>query len=221
MSCKYSIELREIVSDPLFNLFDFDYPFYSEDLELKESFEDRFIEHYYFHEIGFETVARFKHALRSKLRDVMPYYAQLYKSELQAKGVNFLTNKDLREEFIREITGNNSTNIQSESESSSDVKSKTNSKISNLDNGVSSVSLHDGNLTGVSQDDTENSSTSKAESGSKTSNERNQTEKTVFVSQGNIGITPTAHLLKSWRDVMINIQLQLIEEMNDLFMMVY
>ena len=85
MACRYSIELREFVEDPLFVLFDFDYPFYSDDLTMKEEFENRFIEHYYFHEIGFETVARFKHYLRSRLRDVMPYYSQLYESELKAK----------------------------------------------------------------------------------------------------------------------------------------
>ena len=221
MACRYSIELREFVEDPLFTLFDFDYPFYSDDLSMKEEFENRFIEHYYFHEIGFETVARFKHYLRSRLRDVMPYYSQLYESELKAKDLNFLLNKDLREEFIRESSGTLESSAKTSGSNSMSSSNTNNSKVSNLDNGVAAVNLSSGNLTGVSQDTTSANASNQTESGTTQANKTNQNEKTVFTSQGNIGVVSSANLLKEWRDVMINIQLQLIEECHDLFMLIY
>lgn len=221
MACRYSIELREFVEDPLFTLFDFDYPFYSDDLSMKEEFENRFIEHYYFHEIGFETVARFKHYLRSRLRDVMPYYSQLYESELKAKDLNFLLNKDLREEFIRESSGTLESSAKTSGSNSMSSSNTNNSKVSSLDNGVAAVNLSSGNLTGVSQDTTSANASNQTESGTTQANKTNQNEKTIFTSQGNIGVVSSANLLKEWRDVMINIQLQLIEECHDLFMLVY
>ena len=221
MACRYSIELREFVEDPLFTLFDFDYPFYTDDLKAKEEFEDKFIEHYYFHEIGFETVARFKHQLRAKLREIMPYYQQLHESELAAKGINFLLNKDLREEFIREANSNSSSKASSESSANVDSSSQTDSKVSSLDNGLASVSLSSGSLTGVSQDKATNKGSNKSKTGSSQSNENNQNEKTVLISQGNIGTTSSGDLLLSWRKSMINIQAMLIEECHDLFMLVY
>ena len=186
MACRYSIELREFVEDPLFTLFDFDYPFYADDLSIKEEFENRFIEHYYFHEIGFETVARFKHYLRSRLRDVMPYYSQLYESELKAKDLNFLLNKDLREEFIRESSGTLESSAKTSGSNSMSSSNTNNSKVSNLDNGVAAVNLSSGNLTGVSQDTTSANASNQTESGTTQANKTNQNEKTVFTSQGNI-----------------------------------
>ena len=221
MACRYSIELREFVEDPLFTLFDFDYPFYADDLSIKEEFENRFVEHYYFHEIGFETVARFKHYLRSRLRDVMPYYKQLYESELKAKDLNFLLNKDLREEFIRESSGTLESSAKTSGSNSMSSSNTNNSKVSNLDNGVAAVNLSSGNLTGVSQDTTSANASNQTESGTTQANKTNQNEKTIFTSQGNIGVVSSANLLKEWRDVMINIQLQLIEECHDLFMLIY
>lgn len=221
MACRYSIELREFVEDPLFTLFDFDYPFYADDLSIKEEFENRFVEHYYFHEIGFETVARFKHYLRSRLRDVMPYYSQLYESELKAKDLNFLLNKDLREEFIRESSGTLESSAKTSGSNSMSSSNTNNSKVSSLDNGVAAVNLSSGNLTGVSQDTTSANASNQTESGTTQANKTNQNEKTIFTSQGNIGVVSSANLLKEWRDVMINIQLQLIEECHDLFMLIY
>ena len=221
MACRYSIELREFVEDPLFTLFDFDYPFYADDLSIKEEFENRFVEHYYFHEIGFETVARFKHYLRSRLRDVMPYYSQLYESELKAKDLNFLLNKDLREEFIRESSGTLESSAKTSGSNSMSSSNTNNSKVSSLDNGVAAVNLSSGNLTGVSQDTTSANASNQTDSGTTQANKTNQNEKTIFTSQGNIGVVSSANLLKEWRDVMINIQLQLIEECHDLFMLIY
>lgn len=63
-----------------FELFDFEYPI--ADSVWKREFEQLFIDHYYFYEIGSETIDRFKHNLKTRLNLIMPYYNELYLSKL-------------------------------------------------------------------------------------------------------------------------------------------
>ena len=52
-----------------------------------------------------------------------------------------------------------------------------------------------------------------------TSNKEKET--TTLISQGNIGVTSSAELLKQWREVLINIDNMIIEDCKDLFMLIY
>ena len=210
---KYTIDLYTLLKDSNFKIFNFDYDFYTDDLNIKQSFESKFIDRYMFNEIGFETVARFKHFLKERLNSIAPYYKQLYQTELESKNIKFLLNKDLTETFERVIEndGNNSTDMLSNDNGTQK------SKESYLENGNADLGLNEGNLTGVSetsQNNTSNGSTS-------TNYENNQNEKTKLVSQGNIGVTSSAELLKQWREVLINIDNMIIEECSDLFMTIY
>ena len=203
---KYTIELNTLLKDEKFNVFDFDYDFYDE--VRKPIFELKFKDYYRFHEIGFETVERFQHNLKAKLNLIMPYYKQLYETELASKDINFLLNKDLKETFIRDIEGNDTSN----NVSSTIAKSDSISKESYLDNGNADLSLTDG-LTGISSNGSNGDTQSKSDS--TTSNK--STEKTELISQGNIGITSSAELLQKWRDTIINIDKMIIDELSDLF----
>lgn len=73
---KYTIELREVVDSHV--IFDFNYPFYDE--KKRAEFQERFIRHFYFREIGCDTVDRFKWYLRDKFDTVFPYYNKLMES---------------------------------------------------------------------------------------------------------------------------------------------
>ena len=207
---KYTIELNTLLKDDKFNVFDFDYDFYDE--VLKPIFEVKFKDYYRFYEIGFETVERFQHNLKAKLNLIMPYYKQLYQTELASKDINFLLNKDLKETFIRDIEGNDTSN----NVSSTVAKSDSISKESYLDNGNADLSLTDG-LTGISS----NGSTGDTQSKSDSTTSNKSTEKTELISQGNIGITSSAELLQKWRDTIINIDKMIIEDCKDLFMQIY
>lgn len=81
---KVTIELRDVLkmtdeNGSPFVLFDFDYPCFYEG-DAKKAFEQKIIDHYLFHQIGVETVARFKHNFKTRIREIMPYYNQLYES---------------------------------------------------------------------------------------------------------------------------------------------
>ena len=206
---KNTIEINQLVNDLDFNLFDFEYNLY--DNELKEVFEKKFIDHFYFYEIGLTPIARFKKALQIKLNDIYPYFKQLYQTELRCNDIDFMLNKDLKEQYTRELTGNSSVN-QSSSSTTNDTSLNINNdtpqnKIDDLDQFMTSASKNTDNST--------------MNSSGTNSAENNSTETYSLVSQGNIGVTSSAELLEKWRNVLINIDQLIFEECNDLFMLIY
>ena len=208
---KYTLELRRI--HQTHKIFDFDYDFYTNDETIKYNFEDKFINEYYFNEIGFETVGRFKQRLRAKLNKIMPYYTQLYQTELRSKDIDFMLNKDLEEVYERVLEGSNT----SKNDVTVDNSSTSNVLESNIDNGNASLELEKGSLTNVGKSIL-NDNTISSNSVNDTTN---QTERTKLSSKGNIGVTSSAELLEKWRKVIINIDDLIINECSDLFMQVY
>ena len=207
----YTLELRHL--HETYKVFNFEYDFYVDSDVIKSKFEEKFINEYYFNEIGMETVARFQHRLKTRLNKIMPYYKQLYQTELESKNINFLLNKDLVETFER-VT-------DSESNSLNDItvndKGVNDNLESNIDNGNASIELDNGSLTNVSKSTLTNDTKTLS-----TLNDSSQhRESTSFISKGNIGITSSAELLDKWRKVLINIDELIINECSDLFMMVY
>ena len=221
----YTMTMRELVSNPATPLFNFNYPFYMDDKNAKKAFEEKFIMYYYNCEIGFETYTRFQKALQARLVIKMPYYKQLYETELKSKDINFLLNKDLKEEFTRELVGNRKDSGTSENTASSTntTSAQSNGKLSNLSDGVSSASLDEGYLTAVNQDSQSSSGQADANGTSTSSVQSDNTERetTSLLSQGNIGITSSAELLQKWREVLINMDEIIIEDCRDLFMKIY
>lgn len=61
-------------------VFNFDFPIFDENY--RQILCRKILKHYYTREIAHETVGRWKLALNAKLNEIMPYYNQLYKSEL-------------------------------------------------------------------------------------------------------------------------------------------
>lgn len=98
----YTIELRTIVENGT-PIFDFPYDFYDESKRLQ--FEENFIRHFYFREIGCETIDRFKWYLADKMRVVFPYYNELFKSASIKYDV--LDNYKLTETYTRIVESNN------------------------------------------------------------------------------------------------------------------
>ena len=95
---QYTLELRTILkSKDIFK--NIDYELYNNDL--KPIFEDKFIKRFFFREIGVETVSRFLINLEQTLNEIMPYYKQLYDTTLLKYDI--LNNNEVVEEITREI----------------------------------------------------------------------------------------------------------------------
>lgn len=213
----YTLELRQIVESCNYNLFDFEYNLYEN--THKEEFEQKFIDYFYFDEIGFETVEKFKHRLRTKLNSIYDYYKQLYNIELATKDINFLKNKDLTETFTREVTGTglNKTNSNTNSNMTSN----------NINEGFTSDTPQ-GRIEDIEQymtnaDKSKTNNSSNVSDTSIVNNENNTTmiETTTFNSKGDIGVQTAADAVFKWRESLINIDLMIFEELRELFMLIY
>lgn len=72
--------VKQILEAAVPKVFDFDFPIFDE--SYRNVLETKILRHYYTREIGLETVGLWKLKLETKLNEIMPYYNQLYKSEL-------------------------------------------------------------------------------------------------------------------------------------------
>lgn len=221
----YTMTLAEMKNNPLTPIFPSSYPFYTDDEQIRKSFENKFISHYLNREIGFETPFQFKQTLYAKLVVNMDYWKKLYETELKSKDINFLLNKDLVEEFTRELSGTQNTNDTSTTQSNQSENGITSSlsKNSSVNDGVASAKLQDDYLTNILSDDTSTTGSSSASGLARVTGNRDNQERetTRLVSKGNIGVTSTAELLQKWRECIVNIDNLIIEECKDLFMQIY
>lgn len=143
---KYTVELRDIVKSGL-KVFNFDYDFY--DVAKKPDFEQKFINHFLFREIGTETVGRFQHYLKTKCDEVLPYYNLLFKTALYEYDVK--NNYNLTETFTKTTTNTKAaTGNINQSGTLQNTETTTSDKTSTLD----STTGHTEDLTQTHTDDT-------------------------------------------------------------------
>ena len=200
---KVTLELREIVENGT-DLWDFDYPSYYKGDE-KTAFEKKVIDHYYFRQIGQETVGRFLHVFRSRIREIMPRYIDMYKTvEIMKNVEDPFGNVDITETFEQEATGSNQ---------STDTVNKTDKFTHrHLDTPQGSINNLDGHLTDASIDDSTGSGTNSTE-GSSTG-----TVKHTLTRKGNQGVNTYAHDIIEFRQSIIDVDMMIIEDLNDLFL---
>lgn len=72
--------INTVISAAIPKVFDFDFPIFDE--SYRNVLCTKILRHYYTREICEETVGLWKLRLETKLNEIMPYYNQLYKSEL-------------------------------------------------------------------------------------------------------------------------------------------
>ena len=223
----YTIELRFLENPPLSNLFSFDYKYYMEGLvseevykQRKKEFEQKFLETYYFDEIGYKTPDMFKQRLKNYLDRGFKTWQERYKTELEVEkqNINFLLNKDLTEERMTEgnATGNSTTNSSSTGNNSNKANNKNivndtpDTRFSNTDNFATSITTDETTTNSENRESGETTSTSN----------QNNIVKDRFTSKGNIGITSSAELLQKWREVIIDIDNEIIEDAEKFFMQI-
>lgn len=192
---KKTMTLGEIIENNV-NIFDFDYPFYSE--ERRKQFEQHFIDHFYYDEIGQETIARFKHRLKIKLNLIMPYWNKIFLAdELEQR---ILDNYDVTETYTRNVTSN--TNATNESVNK------------NLES--------DTPTTKVDFDQVDYFSNIIKDIGNNTSNVNNSNkEQWERRMQGNIGVQTDADAIVKYWQSLRQIEIEIFNQCNSLFMEVY
>lgn len=212
------------VDDALPMIFNFDYPIWSN--SYKTTLERKIILHYIMHEIGFETVALWKMFLNQRLNEIMPYYNDLYNSTT----FKFLEPYDVNitETIERVLNGNDTTNTNinnsSNSKSNSNVigltknlnlaypQTQVEGNPSNLFYGTDGNKLDENSTSNTTQNNTSTNS-------SETKGKSQTTEKMERTQKGN-NTTPW-DVIEKYRKSIINIDKMIINDLKDLFMMVY
>ena len=223
----YTIELRFLENPPITSLFDFSYDYYMKGLvsdevyeQKKKEFENKFLEFYYFDEIGYKTTDRFKQRLKNYLDMGFKKWQERYKTELEVErqNINFLLNKDLIEERITEgnATGNSSTT----SSSTSNNNSSANNKNTVNDTPDTRFTSTENFATSITNDESTTNSSNTINGETTNTSNQNSNVNERFTSKGNIGVTSSAELLEKWRDVIIDIDNEIIEEADKFFMQI-
>ena len=184
----------------------------------------KILKHYYLREIGCETAGIWKLWVNTRLEEIMPYYNQLYKSAqiefnpMHDTDINRTHNKKLDEtrEDKKDTTGNRNTTAEnSYTGTNRDLYSDT----------------PQGALTGIENEtyltnarkisDTNNSDGSGTETyteNSDTNGNLNSSEDYLETVVGKQGGESFSSLLNKYRETLLNIDMQVIEEFDDLFM---
>lgn len=212
-----TVELGDIVASGV-NIWDFDYPVPRSKIQYngkeclvdfdKAAFEQKVIDHYRFRQIGQETVGRFLHYFRTKVREIMPYYVQLYEFDAKFRNIEDpLESYNLVETFQQATSGTGRSSGSSSSETTGvNILSDTpQGSIVNIDTYMSSAGKTTGTGSGSSEQDHE------------TAGETSHT----LTRKGNIGVQPLGGEVENIRKAFINIDMQIIEELGDLFLKIY
>lgn len=122
-----TVELRELVRSGV-NVWDFEYPSYYKGDD-KKAFEQKVLDHYWLRQIGQETAGRWLHYFRTRIREIMPYYIQLYESQALMQGIDDpFGNVDITETFEETRTETSSGSSTSTSSSTSESENTGNSE---------------------------------------------------------------------------------------------
>ena len=165
----------------------------------KDKLADRIINHYYMREIGVETIGLFKLKIKTKLDLLMEKYAPLiYTNSIE---YDILVNEDYTETFNRSTSGSGSvTNTGSGLTVASDTPQGQISKATILAGQYAT-------------------STAAGENTNSTTDTNSGTESFTRRVKGNRGISATYQaMIKQYRDNILTIYNDIINDLNDLFM---
>lgn len=180
----------------------------------KDRLAKKIVDHYFMREIGFETPALFKHYAMVTMQEIMEEKLPLiYSSSIK---YDPLVNVDYTEKFERSLEGSANNNGESSSNSSSDSLNINNNTPQTR---ISKQNLNDGiYASSVNQNESSiNDKTTTSNNGSSSSNENY-----IKNVKGNSGVSATAQkMIEQYRDNIIAIDRDIINELNSLFMGLY
>ena len=225
--------INQIIADSRAKIFSFDYPIF--DQQYKAVLEEKILKHYYTREICAETYGRWKLFLESRMLEIMPYYNELYKTTLKEYDIFEEVNYTRSGGRSTEEAGTNSSEGSLEhsgTDGRTDVSSAENvswQKYSDTPQGAVTGIDNDTYLTNATKNTAEDSGTltssgenqytdSRSDSGE---HARNVVEEYSELIKGKYPGKSYMELIKEFRDNLLNIDKMIIDDLADLFMMVY
>lgn len=229
---KYTTELRWVIENG-YDLQLNEYPIFDENY--RQKLNQKIINHYYFREIGFETVGLFRFYLKQTMNEIMPYYNQLYESALLE--IDPLNTINFTETLTRTKIGNDTKNfnedttVNSNGDSNSNSTKNTNFKDveSDTPQGMLSIGNIEGELYASYARISKNEDTTNSTAHQETTDIQKRKNDEKINREDNENYTRTekgnresqSELLMKYRETFLNIDMQVINELNDLFMGLY
>lgn len=225
----YTMELRKVIDYygreeveswfSSYNLADFLTPEQIQQIQKynvwsKEKLAKQIVDHYFMREIGFETPALFAHYAKVTMNELMGSY--LLKIYTQFLEYDPLSSVDYTEEYTREIEGS--------SEGSSNSNSKNSAEGFNINNDTPQQRITKQNLDSGIYASTTNQSETSSEIEDKTNTEASSKtiEKYTHSMKGDNGVIVTnQYLVRQFRELATNFNLEIINDLNKLFMGLY
>ena len=222
-------DIDDVINASYDKIFDSDIPMFDEVYRLP--LEKKILKHYYTREIGYETFGLWKLHLNNKMREIMPYYNKLYRSELiefdPLQDTDYYTNHSGRFNGITNDDGSSTSNTTASSNGSStdDQTNKVTSRYSETPQGAISDLENNTYLTSAtindeSRDDDSTYTNSSSNSNRSTAvNERTIDNTDSYLDHvfGKRGTGTYSEYLEKYRDTFLNIDMMVINDLKDLF----
>ena len=214
-------DVNSIIAASLSSIFNFNFPIFDE--TYRSVLETKILKHYYTREIAFESVGLWQLKLETRLNEIMPYYNQLYNSELLEFNPFHDVDYTFTHEGERNDTGHSTDDYDSSVSSTGTGSSNAWDKFSDTPQGAVTGIQNDTYLTNARNATNSNSySDSKTQSDDRTNDTRfNSLDEYVNTMVGKMGTTSYSELLNKFRDTFLNIDMMIIEELQDLFFNLY
>lgn len=204
-----SSDVNDIIQNAIPKIFDFSFPIFDE--SYRNVLCTKILKHYYTREIGLETYGLWKLKLDTKLNEIMPYYNKMYESvNLE---YNPLYNVDMETTHSRtsddDITRNTVTTGHVETDSENKF---LDTPQGGLDGILDSDYLTNATLDNASED----TNATANETVNSTTTEEYTTRVTGKASGENY-----SRMIMEYRNALINVDMMIIEELKDLFFLLW
>ena len=210
-------KVSEIIEKSRKNIFDFEYPIFDE--EYRPVLETKILKHFYTREIAFETVGLFKLKLDAKMNEIMPYYNQLY--TIWNNDFDPFANTNYVKEGNKKGEGDNE-NHSAEHSSNSGNNNGTNWELySDTPQGGLSGVNDMAYLTSAQKNTNDSKYTNSNDRTHNSNNTIHTTEEYLERIKGKIGGATYIELFNKYKASLLNIDTMIIEELNELFIMLW
>lgn len=191
-----------------------DYPIYEE--SYRETLNKKIIDHYYNCEIGMETVDLFRLAMRRKMNEIMPLYNNLYRAKVDELDP-FLTH---RMKSTSTSTGESENEARTDGSASNESTSTSKSRAVSSELPQTRLAGNEDYATAANDAASESGATGASTEASTTTGSGRQSGTTTDQSEGFSGQSMSSLMLE-YRQAFVNIDLEIITELRELFMSVW
>lgn len=196
-----------------------DFPIFDE--EYRAELCKKILRHYYTREICCETVGRWKLFLSDKMKNIMPYYNQLYQSELLKIQPLVSVERSVEHKGEGSDNGNTQRSSTNNTQTTATGNTDTWSYYSDTPQGGITGIQNNEYLTNATHNTGTDGTTSTLDGKSSDSETRNEERRDSYVDKVTGFEGNQSEMLLKFRETFLNIDMMIIEELKDLFFTIY